>query len=759
MRLFPVFLLLFVIQAAYGQVSDTALTAADTLLPVNTMSAFEKKQMQKEPMNPYLQDTLLEKIPMARVLFHDKIDNEQKRADIADGTEDSRITVPGRAEISAVYTAALIRDVDRLQIMIENMPANGRDSVAANQQKIQSLRAVWEMLRHYNGDPKPQAVYYRAIVANLHDVIVAANEQKSLPFTMANANIYTLDNAKVLLDNQPEARAYIYTTMGERDPEMIIRRLEEYARDTFAGRMIALAAMKAPKLVFNYALSSNTLIKTAVYHTHDPYVQAIVQLTAESESPLKALPFVSYLYRHTASIEQIDSIAADPVSAYEHLVALRISGEPLSKSLYSEELEYRTTKWFVRPMNEQHDTNDVVRFACIDSLPASSLYYIMVYGREEIYTSSFLGTFRRMIVRMDSMPGNVFLDSLKNDQFRTFIRLCAGYNTLPEFLATMDEGARSGLMARFMGGLEQGAIDDLEDAVNVADALGSIQDTALMTFLRKRISDNYEHCRKIENKKGMAVYRLLSQLSDSRNASATDTGAARASKQLNIPPVNVVPFASLDDDTGAVAERIFFYGDEDGKNAYDGFVADYKNATGWKLDTTAYWISLTSTEGKHVTMYANKPLKEPDDEVAIDSLDDYLRHKGIYPTIVVHRGHSYHVKTTLEHLDTNAHIVVLGSCGGYQNVTTVLKNAPDAHIISSKQTGVGAINEPITKAINTSLAAGKDIDWISLWAELDTYFQKRKELYERFADYVPPHRNMGVIFIKAYDQMMQVNHL
>jgi hypothetical protein len=98
--------------------------------------------------------------------------------------------------------------------------------------------------------------------------------------------------------------------------------------------------------------------------------------------------------------------------------------------------------------------------------------------------------------------------------------------------------------------------------------------------------------------------------------------------------------------------------------------------------------------------------------------------------------------------------VVLGSCGGYQNVAKVLQAAPDAHIISSKQTGVGAINEPIVRAINTSLLEQSDVNWINIWKGLEEYFVKKPELYPRYRDYVPPHKNLGVLFIKAYHQML-----
>lgn len=705
-------------------------------------------------LNPYLADSLLQPIPLDRALFHDKIDNEQKRADAADGNTDKRIVV-GNGTASDVYTNALIKQIDRLQVLVENMPTVNRDSVAENQLKIQSLRGLWELLRQYDADPRRRPSFYDSLVNNMSNLIVAINEDKSYDFVTAHPDIYTLDNGKVLLGNSAETRAFIYLAMAQADPVFMARRLEEFAKDTFAPTIIMAAARKDPGLIFNYALSSNMLLKGTVYKTHDPFVQAIVQASAESEAPLRALPFISYIYNGQKTIDEIDTIAADPAKSFMALTEMRMSNEPLSRGVYTAELEYRTLKNFVREMNELHDTTDDVRFRCIDSLPATSLFYIMVYGREEIYTSSFLGTFRRMVARMVPLKGNQLLDTLHYDHFRTFIRLCAGYNTLADFLNTMDDTARTTLMSRFISGLENGLDNELEDAVNVADALGSINDAALLGFLQGEISRNYRQSQIHESRKGMAIYSLLGMLIESNAKSNTDAGAISSSGKLKIPPINIVPYGLIDDDTGAVHERIFFYGDEDGQNAYNGFMEDYRKNKLWRVDTNKYWATITAITGKRIIMYANMPLKTPEDEKAIDSLDTYLLANNIKPTVVIHRGHSYHVKSTLDRLDSNARIVVLGSCGGYQNVAKVLRASANAHIISSKQTGVGAINEPITRAINTTLQEGKDINWIPLWAGLDDYFSKRQDLYARYKDYVPPHKNLGVIFIKAYRQLME----
>ncbi len=121
--------------------------------------------------------------------------------------------------------------------------------------------------------------------------------------------------------------------------------------------------------------------------------------------------------------------------------------------------------------------------------------------------------------------------------------------------------------------------------------------------------------------------------------------------------------------------------------------------------------SITSTKGKPVLIFANKPLLGDDDPdaKAQAKLNDYLFDKNLKPSIVIHRGHSYHLQYTLNQLAPSAKIVVLGSCGGYNNLNEVLTVCEDAHIISSKQVGTKTVNEPILQSINNHLINGRNI--------------------------------------------------
>jgi hypothetical protein len=164
------------------------------------------------------------------------------------------------------------------------------------------------------------------------------------------------------------------------------------------------------------------------------------------------------------------------------------------------------------------------------------------------------------------------------------------------------------------------------------------------------------------------------------------------------------------------------------------------------------WIEVSSTKGIPVIIYANKPLDEKEglDDKAQENLGEYLSDNELTPTIVIHRGHSYHVASTIKQLFRTTKVVFLGSCGGYQNINRVLDISPYAHIIASKQTGTGAVNGPMIMSITETLRQGKDLNWPEMWKNLG----KKLKDNNMFEDYVPPYKNLGALFIMAYNKVM-----
>ncbi len=83
------------------------------------------------------------------------------------------------------------------------------------------------------------------------------------------------------------------------------------------------------------------------------------------------------------------------------------------------------------------------------------------------------------------------------------------------------------------------------------------------------------------------------------------------------------------------------------------------------MDGMAITSMREPTRNRHII--ANRRLSGmmTSDDKAQKALADFLEARHLRPTILIHRGHSYHVKSTIDRVAPAARIVVLGSCGGY----------------------------------------------------------------------------------------------
>jgi hypothetical protein len=311
-------------------------------------------------------------------------------------------------------------------------------------------------------------------------------------------------------------------------------------------------------------------------------------------------------------------------------------------------------------------------------------------------------------------------------------------------------------MANFVKGIDKNTDTDVEDAVDVADAFGSIQDENLLLYIRDEVKKEYERNYLQNNVRGLITYFLLHTLCTSIINPASNSEQLQA--QLKVPPIAYVPNKNLLSADGVVYQQVYFYGDEDGKSSYANFMSNYKSATDWKIEKTEKWVKIRSLTGKPTVLFANLPLDEPADEEAQKMLIKYLDDQGIKPAIVIHRGHSYHLPLTLKHLSPEDKIIILGSCGGYHNLSAILTSSEDAHIVSSKQTGTMLVTDPIINAVNKRILEGRDVNWTELWTEVGVQM-KTPGLQDKFNDYVPPNKNMGALYLKAFKIQMQENGL
>jgi hypothetical protein len=698
------------------------------------------------------------KISTDRMLFHDLVDKEQK----ALLNEKDSIKVSTDDAVNLQVGDVFIRQVDELQQHIE------MDTSLNGQMKVKALKSLETMLRGYNRfrNKKDYPVTIApALFAAYKECWLLDRKGESIEPVIAK-NDYGV--GKILLECflYPEnpgvknSRLLLTRKYLEIHPDEILPELNKNPNLPFADHFIQLAAHRDIRKLYDYAAARNTLGNKIRSHS-DSLVRLIGKM-ASSRSGQLYFPFLDNLMKGKITLAEIDSVKDSDLGYYRLMVNTRIEyAERLMKQRDSalgmhaltDRMANKAKQYFIREINALHSEPDKVRFERVDNLTPQELYYLIVLGEDEIYTSSYLGIYKRIFERMTVPRSDSLLLSVNGDYFRKFIKMAAGYNTLNDFLGKMDRSNATTTMKAFAIRLE--STEGLEEAVDVADSYSSIMDKnpALAQYILKQVKWNLERNIAISNKRGAVIYNLLKVLFES----ADTTNKIDLVQQLGINSIYGVDYNSLKDDSGRVVQQVFFYGDEDkdGQHSYENFMKMFRNTKEWKVETNDEWTSIRSLKGTPVWIYANKPLLGPDDPdaKAQAKLNDHLFEKRLKPTIVIHRGHSYHLQYTLKQLAPTAKIVVLGSCGGYNNLNEVLTICEDAHIISSKQVGTKTVNEPILQAINQNVLGGQNIDWITLWRELGTKF-KDAASKEKFDDYIPPYKNLGAIFIKAYRKTM-----
>ena len=549
-------------------------------------------------------------------------------------------------------------------------------------------------------------------------------------------------------------------------PDKILASIGPYIDESFADDLVVTAYQQSPSQLYSYAQAANSPQGKLIKRNPDNRIKTIVQLSTRKDA-LFYFPFLDDLISGKQTIESIskyvgtDSTKYDSVGYYKLLVRTEIDyynrllhrDTPvamLGTNGLTDKLQSTAIRHFITPINDLHEvSNPAIRFKALAPLDPQDLYYMMVLGENDIYTSSYKNAFDLMINRMGAKPhGDSLLMLVNFDHFKKFIKMAAGYNKLDTFLRTM-RGTSEILMKAFVTKLETSP--SLEDAVDVADSYGSIRNPALLRSMLTYVTENEQRCAQNGNPRGQKIYNVLKMIF----LSGDSTNHIDLSKEIGIPPVYTVDYNKLaGDSTGRIIQQVFFYGDKDGKESFASYMQSFQNPD-WKIVEKKQWIEIKSVKGKPIWIFANLPLDNVTDKDADaqTALIDYLDINNLRPTIVIHRGHSYHLKYTIEQLPESAKIIMLGSCGGYNNLKQILDYAPDAHIISTKQIGARDVNKPIIEAINNTLRAGKTIDWRDMWGNLEILFTKMgRDKKDLFDDYIPPHKNLGALFIKAYSK-------
>ena len=719
-----------------------------------------------------LQDSVI--VPIYRQLFHDKINDEQIQLDRLDGKIDGLIRATHKLEINLAITDVMTRKIDEFENFVEL-----NNKLATNNQKIRYLSYIENLVKSfkYSWRNKEFNPVYAPLLVETFEKIMKGNMDSVSMVSLIEMVPYEV--GKILTEIFPENPGYaeskkqLYLKYSLIHPDKILQSIEPYINEPFADALVVKSTEINPTAVYNIAQAAGTKLGALVHRNTNPLVKAVVELS-KTPNALLYFPFLDDLLKGKKTMESIkkyvgkDGAGYDSIGYFKLLVQTEIDyfkritspakDTPLAMfgaNGLREVLKNKAIQHFVTPINELHDLANInTRMRAIDSLSAVDLYFMMVMSENDIYTSSYKHSYTRLIQRLgkDARTDSLLL-TVHFDFFKKFIKMAANYNKLDNFLSAMPTGSSETLMRGFIANLDN--TGNLEDAIDVADSYISITDKKLQSAILGYVIKNENACIQKNNSRGKTIYGLLKTIF----LSADTANKVDLTSVLGIPSIYEIENKEMQDDSGRIIQQVYWYGDKDGKTFFPSFINSF-SPKDWTINANSEWYEIRSKKG-NVWVFANRPLDNDAnlDDSAQVHLNSYLTQNNMQPAVVVHRGHSYWLPRTIKRMTGNAKIVMLGSCGGFKNLNDIIDVNPDAHIISTKEIGAGDINRPILNYLNQTFESGNKLVWKNMWATLTKLFtaDPSSSIRESWDAYIPPYKNLGAIFLKGYNNMVQEN--
>ena len=556
--------------------------------------------------------------------------------------------------------------------------------------------------------------------------------------------LQTLQNFPLFIEKDYAEEILLYA--ARKEPDELFKKIDSYKQKRYSLKILEQCAINAPLSVKRYLYNPRHAVNYILQYSKNTVVKKIISVNAGLGYHSKPFLLLDDMLNKNLDAKDAVAISIEPNKLFSAIV--KIISQPKYVGAYSIDREMRDYSLrFIREINDKIATGSSQPFYSVEGFGAAELYFLMLYGRDEVFTSTFTGLFNRFMQKMPANNGDAFLRSVNYNQFRDFLSLCSNFGTIKDFLSKFSGEAKNDLFIAYTSNLEKEQ-DDLSSIILIAESVSNINDEQLLTVLESNIKQEYERVLAQKNQIGISIYGVLASVV-SGNARTENAWYKKVSQQFKISPVASLSSAALLSGGKPCVEQMYFYNDDDGRSSYINFINTYKNQTAWRVEDRNSYVHIFSQQGMHVEIFANKPEFE---ENGISAIDAYFQEKDFTPTVIVHRGHSFHTESTLERVPASAKLIFVGSCGGFYKLSIALENAPEAHIISTKQIGTKTVNDVMIFALNENIRNGKDIVWNDFWEKMRDKLGNN----QYFGDYIPPNKNLGAIFIRAYYKILGV---
>jgi len=436
----------------------------------------------------------------------------------------------------------------------------------------------------------------------------------------------------------------------------------------------------------------------------------------------------------------------------------------------------------LRMLNNLHEQEHSIRFSILNHLKAEHLVALAILWRHALYTSSFNTVLDRILIAIREKGFSLYGDLIvkKPEDRAVFFEALSAYNRLFEVLSAMSAHEATELMVS--------DVKNLSKSQSIRNAIAWMEyllhpEASLDTknVLRQQISDMA--IREEISSDLMALYPKGSVLLTPkttqealialmcRTYSLFDQSLSPSCQELErhyrddilLRADLSLDLQSLRADGLINVQRHVFYNDLDGSSTYHYFRRRHELLPDWRIDsypTFEVFSNFSENTGVAIRMIANLPKFQ---SVASVDIETYNLEMKQQPSVFVFRGHSYHVVDSLKYLNQNTRLALIGSCGGFENLETVLMRSPYTQMILTKGTGTAWINNLLVPAINKwILSDAPELNWLEfkqdLRSELEQAMQrfpnrdKILNLFDSF--YVFPHENIGFIMMRSWMQYL-----
>jgi hypothetical protein len=552
----------------------------------------------------------------------------------------------------------------------------------------------------------------------------------------------------------PAMAKTIVLAAGLHNPELALRESGQYLPLAGGPELFERFVLAAPDQAMGLATGTSKTalaVRQLMAGAQSPEMTLLSRLAEDTSLDLPRRGRVAILSARIAhggmSLESAMKIAANTPQYFATVVDMRTvatgaDAGPLERALENESL--------MLCQAAQQNLNsllasDLARFRAAD------LYTLLALGRAEATPQVFAAVFDRLLLpkwkKGDSLVA--WLDRTRNWELRDF---AAGALAAGRFDALLSLAGRE-VVGRLTRGVGEAA-DPLREAMRLAEIIDATTRPELRNEMASIVSAEFTRCRAAGDLRGATLYGVL--------AAKLSVDAIAAPYLPFFRSSDILDTALLFGKENDCIERYFFYDDEDGIASFESFLAGYAHDPAWQLEDRGQYVHLTGRgpEGRRIEIFANVPIDghlpknrplEGEAGRRQQAIAAELDRRGLVPTVIVHRGHSFWVERTLTYLAKSSLLVILGSCGGSTEVHAVIEASHDAQVIATRGVGETEINDSIMKAVNDRILRGDRIlAWNSFWQEL----KKNWGGSALFREYVPPDQDAGTVLLRAYHRYL-----